>query len=298
MNGEGSKTSSKSIILIIGGIIILVLIIFALFPSPQQYPQLKKGGLTVKLHSNTNLKSNSYFNLNLTIQNTYDVTLENTRVWMESGSLFTVLSKPLSKDTTLRTYPAVPLKTNMSYFFGNIKVEKVDVEMKKVPILLKIVFQPRITHNFTINAANNNTLQFYGGIENLGIKEVETKRKISWPLSISFSFNARDLVFREGGKEESPFKIIIENSGGGNCISDIKIKLQSEKADTIVFCVYNKTKLVVPFETFLKPSNKIEIPCNFTLSQLREKDFISHRLNISLSCDYLEEMRFYFNIYP
>jgi len=296
MDEEGSKISLKSIILIIGGIIVIALIIFALFSSPQPYSQSKKEGLTVKLYDNTSLKSSSYFNLNFTIQNTYDVALENFKIWMESGSLFTALSKPLSNTTTLRTYPIVLPKTNISYFFGNVKVEKVNVEMKKVPILLKALFQPKIINNFTINAANNNSLQFYGGTENLGIKEVEARKKVSSPLSISFSFNAKDFVFKEGSKEESPFKIIIENSGGGSCISDIKIKLQSEQANNLVFCSYNKTKLTVPFETFLKPSSKIEIPCNFTLSQLREKDFISLKLNLSLSCDYLEEKKFYFNI--
>jgi len=63
-------------------------------------------------------------------------------------------------------------------------------------------------------------------------------------------------------------------------------------------CVYNNSKLVAPFETLLLPANKIEIPCNFTLSYLIEKDFDSVASEIQLSCSYLEEKTFKFDITP
>jgi hypothetical protein len=298
MNGEEKKTTPSSLFLILGGAIVLVILIFAIFSSPPSTVQTQKSGLSIKLNENATLKSNTYFNLNFTILNNYDVVLENFRVWTEAGNLFTFTYKLLSNETTLKNYPSILPKTNISYFFGNVKVEKIDVEMKNVPIILKTLYVPKISKNFTINSVNNNSLQLYGGIENMGIRETDSKKIINTPLSVSFSYSSKDFVFREGSKNFASFKIIIGNSGGGKCISDVKLKLQSEQPGNFIVCSYNNMTLVPPIDVLIKPSNKIEIPCNFTLSYLKEKDFVSIKNDIQLTCDYLEEKIFYFNIYP
>jgi hypothetical protein len=298
MDGEGKKSNTFTLLLILGGAIVLVILIFAIFSSPSSIPQTQKDGLTIKLYGNTTLKSNTYLNLNFTILNTYDVELENFRVWVEAGNLFTFTYKSLSNETTLKSYPSILQKTNISYFFGNVKVEKIDVEMKNVPIILKVLYAPKISKNFTINSVNNNSLQLYGGIENMGIRETDNKKIIKSPLSVAFSYSSKDFVFREGSKNFASFKIIIENSGSGKCINDVKLKLKSEQPSNFIVCYYNNKTLVPPIDVLIKPSNKIEIPCNFTLSYLKEKDFVSIKNNIQLTCDYLEEKIFYFNIYP
>ena len=298
MNGKEKKNNYSSLLIIGGGILVFVLIVFALFSSLSSTSQSQKSGLSVKYNGNTTLKSNTYLNLNFTISNIYDFPLENVRIWVEAGALFTTASKLLSNATTLKTYSSVLPNTSISYFFGNIKIEKVETEMKKVPIMLRILYEPKISKNFTINAVNNNSLQLYGGIENIGIKEIETKKTIKSPLSISFSSNPKDFIFKEGGEIFASFKIIIENSGGGKCTNEIKLKIQPEEINNPITCYYNKMSVTTPFTVFIKPSNKTEIPCNFTLSYLKEKDFFSLKINTQLSCDYLEEKRFYFNIYP
>jgi hypothetical protein len=291
MNGDGKKISTTTIFLIIGIAIVFVLIVFALFSSSPS-TQSSKSSLSIKFNGNTSLKSNNYFNLNFTIVNTYEVPLENVRVWVEAGKLFSVSSNYLTNTTTLKTFSKIPPKTNITYFFGNVKVEKVNVEMKNIPILLKLLYNPRISKNFTINVVNNNSLRLYGGIENMGIKEKKIGKS---PLDISFSFDSKNFVFEEGKRNVAPFKLIIENLGRGTCISEIGIKLQSNNN---LICSYNNTKLIAPFEISVKSRNNVEIPCNYTLSYLKEKDFDSVTSNIELFCNYLESKTFYFNIAP
>jgi hypothetical protein len=291
MNGDGKKISTTTIFLIVGIAIVVVLVIFALFSSSPS-TQYSKSSLSIKFIGNTSLKSNNYFNLNFTIVNTYDVTLENAKVWVEAGKLFSISSNYLTNTTTLKTFSKLPPKTNITYFFGNVKIEKVNSEMKNIPILLKVVYNPRISKNFTINVVNNNSLKLYGGIENMGIKEKKIGKS---PLDISFSLDSKNFVFEEGKRNAAPFKVIIENLGGGTCISEIGIKLQSNNN---LICSYNNTRLISPFEVYVKSKNKLEIPCNYTLSYLKEKDFDSVLSNIELSCNYLESKTFYFNIAP
>jgi hypothetical protein len=295
MNGEEKKRSPTTLLLTIGLALVFVIIIFALFSSTPftSSSQLSKGGLSVKFNGNSSLKSDNYFNLNFTVLNTYDVPLENVKMWVEAGRLFTIASNFLSNITTLRDFPSLPPQANITYFFGNIKVEKIDSEMKDVPIILKISFAPKISKDFTINVVNNNSLQLYGGIENVGIKE--RKKTSKTPIGISFSFDPKNFVFEEGKRSIAPFKIIIENLGGGSCASEINIKLQS---NSNLLCYFNNTKLTAPFEIFIKPSNKLEIPCNYTLSYLKEKDFDSIASNLQLSCNYLETKTFRFTISP
>ena len=293
MNGEEKKTTPTTIILIVGFALVLALIIFALFSSSPSTIQSSRSALTVKLWGNTSLKSNSYFDLNFTIINSYDVPLENVKVWLEGGKLFSIAVNPLSNITTLRSYSYLQPKANVTYFIGTLKVEKVESEMKGVPIIMKVLFEPKISKNFTINVVNNNSLQLYGGIANMGIKELK-KISVS-PLSVSFSSDPKNFIFEEGKRSFAQLKILIENSGGGKCSDKIRIKVQS--SDNLA-CIYNKSKLVAPFETFLLPANKIEIPCNFTLSYLKEKDFDSIASEIQLSCSYLEEKTFKFDITP
>ena len=293
MNGKERKTSPTTIILIVGFAVVLVLIIFALFSSSPSTFYSSKNTLTVKLWRNTSLKSNSYFDLNFTIINSYDFPLENVKVWLEGGKLFTIALNPLSNITTLRSYSYISSKANVTYFIGALKVEKIESEMKDVPIIMKVLFEPKISKNFTINVVNNNSLQLYGGIANIGIKEV--KKISASPLSLSFSSDPKNFIFEEGKRNFAPLKILIENSGGGKCIDEIRMRLHSSSN---LACVYNNSKLIAPFETFLLPTNKIEIPCNFTLSYLRGKDFDSIASEIQLSCSYLEEKTFKFDITP
>jgi len=293
MNGEEKKTTPTTIILIVGFALVLALIIFALFSSSPSTIQSSRSALTVKLWGNTSLKSNSYFDLNFTIINSYDVPLENIKVWLEGGKLFSMALNPLSNITTLRSYSYISPKANVTYFIGALRVEKVESEMKGVPIIMKVLFEPKISKNFTINVVNNNSLQLYGGIANMGIKELK-KISIS-PLSVSFSSDPKNFIFEEGKRSFAPLKILIENSGGGKCSDKIRIRVYS--SDNLA-CIYNKSKLVAPFETFLLLTNKIEIPCNFTLSYLKEKDFDSIASEIQLSCSYLEEKTFKFDITP
>jgi len=293
MNGEEKKTSPTVIILTVGLALLFILVIFAFFsPSPSTF-QPFKSALAVKLWGNTTLKSNSYFNLNFTIMNSYDVPLENMKVWLESGKLFTIASKLLSDTTTMKKYNYLPPKANVSYFMGTLKVERVESEMKDVPIMLKMQFEPKISKNFTINAVNSDSLQLYGGVGNLGIKEL--RKTMASPLSVSFSFDSKNFIFEEGKRDFAPLKILIDNSGGGKCINEIKVKLQSSNN---LVCFYNNTILIAPFTIFIPPANRIEVPCNFTLSFLREKDFDSVASEIQLSCTYLEEKTFKFNINP
>jgi hypothetical protein len=291
MDGEGKKTSITIILLIIGFVFVFALIIFALFSSTP-YPQSSKSGLSIKFNGNTSLKSNNYFNLDFTIVNTYDVPLENVKVWIEAGKLFTISSNPLANLTTLKSFSNILPKTNITYFFGNVKIEKVNNEMKNIPILLKVFYTPRVSKNFTINVANNNSLQLYGGTGNMGIKEKEMGKS---PLGISFSFDSKNFVFEDGKRDVAPFKIIIENLGIGVCMNEVGLKVQSNEN---LVCYYNNNKLIAPFEIPVKPLNKIEIPCNYTLSYLKEKDFDSVASNIQFSCNYLESRTFYFTIAP
>jgi hypothetical protein len=291
MNGNEKKISTTTIFLVIGIAIVVVLVIFALFSSSPS-TQSSKSSLSIKFNGNISLKSNNYFNLNFTIVNTYEVPLENVKVWMEAGKLFSISSNYLTNTTTLKTFPKILPKANITYFFGNVKIEKVNSEMKNIPILLKVIYNPRISKNFTINVVNNNSLKLYGGTENMGIKEKKIGKS---PLDISFSFDSKNFVFEEGKRNVAPFKLIIENLGGGTCISETGIKLQSNNN---LICSYNNTRLIAPFEVYVKPRNKIEIPCNYTLSYLKEKDFDSVVSNIELSCNYLESKTFYFNIAP
>jgi hypothetical protein len=198
----------------------------------------------------------------------------------------------LTNVTTLKTFSRILPKANITYFFGNVKIEKVNSEMKNIPILLKVLYNPRISKNFTINAVNNNSLQLYGGIENMGIKEERINKS---PLDISFSFDSKNFVFEEGKRNVAPFKLIIENLGGGMCIGEISIKLYSNNN---LICSYNNNKLTAPFEISVRSAGKIEIPCNYTISYLKEKDFDSVASTIQLSCNYLESKKFYFNIAP
>ena len=293
MNGEEKKTSPAAIILTVGLALLFVLIIFAFFlPSPSTFHS-SKNALTVRLWESTTLKSNSYFNLNFTIVNSYDVPLKNIKVWLESGKLFTIATKPLSDATTMKKYNYLSPKANVTYFMGSLKVEKVGSEMKDVPIILKVLFEPEISKKFTINAVNNNSLELYGGVENVGIKEL--KEIAASPLSVSFSFDPKNFIFEEGKRNFAPLKILIKNEGGGKCINEIRVKVQSSSN---LACSYNDVRLVAPFETFAPPANKIEVPCNFTLSYLKEKDFDSVASEIQLSCTYLEEKTFKFNINP
>ena len=293
MNGEGKKTNLTMIIMILGFALIFLLIIFALFSSPPTGSSSLKGGLDARFNGNTNLKSGGYFDLNFSIINSYDVLLENIKVWVEAGKIFTINANPISRSLTLKTYPHLPTKSNITYFFSGIKVEKLDAEIRNVPIILKIQFVPIFVKNFTINVANNNTLHLYGGFENVGIKE--KREKSLSPLSVYFSHNSKDFVFEEGKRNFAAFKIIIENTGGGRCVEDAKIKVESSRN---LICYYKNESLVAPFETSHKIDKKFEIPCNFTLSYLREKDFDSVSSSIQVSCEYLEEKTFRFNIIP
>jgi hypothetical protein len=291
MNGEEKKTSTTTIFLIVSFAIVIVLIIFALISSIPS-TQSTKSSLSLKFIGNTSLKSNNYFNLDFTIVNTYDVPLENVKVWVEAGKLFSISSNPLTNVTTLKSFSIINPKANVTYFFGNVKIEKVDSEMKNIPILLKVLYNPRISKNFTINVVNNNSLQLYGGTQNMGIKE---KRIGKSPLDISFSFDSKNFVFEEVKRNVASFKLIIENLGEGTCISEIDIKLLSNNN---LICSYNNNKLIAPFQISVKSAKKLEIPCNYTLSYLKEKDFDSVASNIQLSCNYLESRTFYFNIVP
>jgi len=292
MNGEEKKTSPTTIFLIIGAALVIVLIIFALFTSTPS-TKTSESTLTMKFNGNTTLKSNSYFNLNFTIINSYDIPLENLRVWVESGRLFTISSNLLNNATTLRNFPNLPPKANTTYFLGNVKVENIKSEMKNIPIVLKVLYNAKILKNFTINVVNNNSLSFYGGVENMGIKESNKINKL--PLTVSFSFISKDFVFEEGKRNIAPFKIIIENVGKGVCTDNINIKLQSNEN---LICFLDNNKLTGSFEILTRPSNRIEIPCNYTISYLKEKDFDTIPSNIQLSCNYLESKSFYFNIIP
>jgi hypothetical protein len=92
MNEEKRKISSTTILLIVGLAFVGVLVIFALFSTPLSPSALSsKGGLFVKFNGNSSLRSNSYFSLDFTIVNVYDVPLENVKVWVEAGRLFSIL---------------------------------------------------------------------------------------------------------------------------------------------------------------------------------------------------------------
>jgi hypothetical protein len=288
MNGEEKKTSLTTILLIIGAALVIILIIFTLFTSPST--KISESTLAIKFNGNTTLKSNSYFNLNFTITNPYDIPLDNLRVWVEAGKLFTISSNLLNNATTLRNLPNLPPKANITYFLGNVKVENIKSEMKNVPIIIKALYNAKIQKDLTINVASNNSLKLYGGIENIGIKEISKINKS--PLTISFSFTSNNFVFEEGKRSIAPLKIIIENSGKGACVDNINIKIRCNEN---LSCFYNN-KLIGSFEIFVKLSSKVEIPCNYTLSYLKEKDFDSAPLSIQLSCNYLESKSFYFNI--
>jgi hypothetical protein len=253
--------------------------------------QPSKSGLSVKFNGNSSLKSNSYFNLNFTIVNVYDVPLENAEVWVEAGKLFMLGSNFLTNTTTLKSFPSISPKSNVTYFLGNVKVEKVSSEMKNIPITLKISYTPKISKDFTINVVNNDSLQLYGGIGNMGIKEKKIGKS---PLDVSFLFDAKNFVFEEGKRNVATFKMIVENTNDGMCTNEISIKVRS---NSNLVCFYN-AKLVAPFEISAKPSNRLEIPCNYTLSYLKEKDFDSVASNIQLSCNYLESKTSYFTITP
>jgi len=286
-------------VLIVLSVIAIIAVPILLSPPTTLFsPELSgskasKNALTIRLWGNTSLKSNSYFDLNFTIINSYDVPLENVKVWLEAGRLFAISSNSLSNISTMRSYDSILPGTNVTYLIEGIKVERVESELKGVPILLKVLFEPRVSKNFTINVVNNNSLQLYGGIGNIGIKEL--KKAGTSPLSISFSSDPKNFIFEEGERNLAPLKILIENSGGGRCISEIKIRIQSNNN---LSCVYNNTELVAPFEIFVLPTNRIEVPCNYTLSYLKEKDFDSVASQIQLSCSYLEEKTFKFDITP
>ncbi len=294
MNSEEKKTSTTTIFLIIGIAIVFVLIMFAIFSSPPstQTPTSLRG-LNVKFNGNTTLRSNTFFDLNFTISNPYEISIENTRIWVESGKLFTTLFAPLNNTTTIRTFPLILPKSNVTYYFGNVKVERVESEMRNVPIMMKILYDLRFSRNFTINVVNNNSLKLYGGIENMGIKQ--DKKEIKSPLSISFSYDPKNFIFEEGRKTYAPFKVIIENVGDGYCIDEIRLKLQSNRN---IICEYNKTQIVSDSEIFIEPTKRLEIMCNYTLSYLKEKDFDSVNSRISIYCKYLESKTFLFNILP
>jgi hypothetical protein len=295
MNGEEKKTSTTTIFLIVGVAIVVVVIIFALFslfPSGES-PQTYSSGLSIKFNGNTTLKSNSYFNLNFTISNPYDIPLKNIKVWVDAGKLFTISNAFLNNATTTKTYPSLNSKSNVTYYLLNIKTEKIETELKGVPIIMRIMYFLDVSKNFTINAADKNSLKLYGGTRNMGIKEI--KKDFKSPFSISFSYDPTNFVFDEKKSNYAPFKIIIENVGFGKCADETRLSIQSNEN---LVCVYNKTKFSNSFEILVKPIRKIEIPCNYTLSYLKEKEFDSVKSNVDISCNYFENKTFYFNILP
>jgi len=294
MGNEEKKTSTITFLLIIGIAIVFVLMIFAIFSSyPQTQYSTSPGGLDVRFNGNTTLKSNTFFDLNFTVFNPYEISIENVKIWVESGRLFTTASALLSNTTTIRIFTLILPKSSATYYFGNVKVERIESEMKDVPIIIKILYDLKFSKNFTINVVNNNSLKLYGGVENMGIKQ--DKKEIKSPISISFTYNPRDFIFEEGRKTYAAFKIMIENVGGGYCTDEIRVKLQSNQN---IICEYNKTQITINSEISIKPAKKVEIPCNYTLSYLKEKDFDSINSRISIYCKYLESKTFYFKILP
>jgi hypothetical protein len=295
MNGgqtsEEKKSSPITLLVIIGLAIVFVVLIFAMFtPSSKSSRQITS--IVARFNGNTTLKSNSFFNLNFTISNPYDISLENVRIWIEAApELFSFSYNPLNETTTLRGFSSILPRKNVTYFLANVKVERVYTQMKNIPVVLKILYTSKISKNFTINVARKDALKWYGGVDNLGIKSLGKSEKA--PFIISFLFDSTRFIFEKGKNEVATFKIVIEDVGGGKCIKDVKIKGNS---NANLVCKYENNKFVGSFEFLAKPSKKIEIPCNYTFSYLENRNFDSVPSSLEVSCEYLETKTFLFTI--
>ena len=294
---EEKKVSWPVIIgVLLGAFFIVILVLSSLNTTS---PTTSSSGLQVKVFNNLTLKSGSYFTFNSTIYNPYNISLQNVRVWLYSGSIFTFSNLPLDNYTTIRTFNYLYPKESLSYVFSNIKVESLSTQMKKIPIYLYVLYYLEVPQNFIINAVRNDSLQKYGGKENMGMFYTSLKS----PISISFNFDKNNFIYSKGKNEVAKFSIVIRNSveGAATCKDNLRILMKAN--DNLSCKILNKTltgsfEIYYPLSSGFYYNDKIEIPCNYTLSYLNNKEFDSSNFVLRVSCNYLESKKFYFDIVP
>jgi len=294
---EEKKVSWPVIIgVLLGAFFIVILVLSSLNTTS---PTTSSSGLQVKVFNNLTLKSGSYFTFNSTIYNPYNISLQNVRVWLYSGSIFTFSNLPLDNYTTIRTFNYLYPKESLSYVFSNIKVESLSTQMKKIPIYLYVLYYLEVPQNFIINAVRNDSLQKYGGKENMGMFYTSLKS----PISISFNFDKNNFIYSKGKNEVAKFSIVIRNSVEGEATCKDNLRILMKANDNLSCKILNKTltgsfEIYYPLSSGFYYNDKIEIPCNYTLSYLNNKEFDSSNFVLRVSCNYLESKKFYFDIVP
>ncbi|MGC9200530.1 MAG: hypothetical protein ACP5F8_01005 [Candidatus Aenigmatarchaeota archaeon] len=294
---EEKKVSWPVIIgVLLGAFFIVILVLSSLNTTS---PTTSSSGLQVKVFNNLTLKSGSYFTFNSTIYNPYNISLQNVRVWLYSGSIFTFSNLPLDNYTTIRTFNYLYPKESLSYVFSNIKVESLSTQMKKIPIYLYVLYYLEVPQNFIINAVRNDSLQKYGGKENMGMFYTSLKS----PISISFNYDKNNFIYSKGKNEVAKFSIVIRNSVEGEATCKDNLRILMKANDNLSCKILNKTltgsfEIYYPLSSGFYYNDKIEIPCNYTLSYLNNKEFDSSNFVLRVSCNYLESKKFYFDIVP
>jgi hypothetical protein len=295
---EEKKVSWPVIIgVLLGAFFIVILVLSSL--NTTSPTTSSSSGLQVKVFNNLTLKSGSYFTFNSTIYNPYNISLQNVRVWLYSGSIFTFSNLPLDNYTTIRTFNYLYPKESLSYVFSNIKVESLSTQMKKIPIYLYVLYYLEVPQNFIINAVRNDSLQKYGGKENMGMFYTSLKS----PISISFNYDKNNFIYSKGKNEVAKFSIVIRNSVEGEATCKDNLRILMKANDNLSCKILNKTltgsfEIYYPLSSGFYYNDKIEIPCNYTLSYLNNKEFDSSNFVLRVSCNYLESKKFYFDIVP
>ncbi|MEM5814934.1 MAG: hypothetical protein QXD89_00370 [Candidatus Aenigmatarchaeota archaeon] len=286
MKSEEKKINS---ILVFAIIFIFVFVAALIFFSTgeKNNSNISTGGLTVNFGGNKSLKSDNYFNFNISIKNNYDIDLKELNIWLESGSLFAFMNSSLRTSTNI-FIEELRKNSTITYFIPNIKTEKVYSEMKSVPIYVNILYKLVLDIPLIITVSRNDTLELYGGLSNMGVKYQKKKS----PLLFYLKFSNTDFVFK--GNNSASFELEIKNSKIGNC-SNITIQIISNP--NLSCKILNSTykgnfKVEVPFKDLIKLS------CIYDIGYLERKDFDTQNFSLVISCKYLERKTIYFNILP
>lgn len=286
----------NSSLLFIGIIILLffvVIILYLLFPRSSLAPAR---GLTVKFEVNRTLVSSSLFDFNVTLANHYDCNLNSIETWLESGKLFSINGLPLNNQTTKLNLRRIWSKGNASLSWKNIKVSEVYSKVSNIPISLKIRYVPVETIPFTVNFVRNGSIDKYGGYDNLG----PFLEKKNCPIVLSLDgLEKRKYVYEEGKNEIAPLVLRIRNVAEGKCQSSLNILIEgnenlacSEIENSSVSKRGNNVNIVANLK------KELIIPCNYTLSYLKTKEFDSVKFVAHLSCKYTTERKTKFTILP